>query len=584
MPATQPFDFDVYIKGPLTVGSDLTTDTIKATLHLEQPAGETKELARFERSDGIGLKFDLAAGVPNLQGFRTNGAAGPLALNQAGGALRLGGTNSPVSVQDSLSVAGDLHLARKLFVHRDGAEMEVDLLQQPLEGHLANKHNPHCVTAAQVGALPIGGGELSGALTVQGDLVVNGRKLADDRGKLDEHLANRNNPHGVTAQQVGALPLAGGALTGPVSLQSDLTVTCTVNGRKLADDGTKLDNHVMSKTNPHDVTADQIGAVTSIGGVRNPGGNINLVGSNTITITPDATKKQLTIGESHSAITGNPHKTTAAQVGALPIGGGLLNGNLTIKDTSKDTSAFSEEGDYGARAIEIEAVSKSSGDAYGIYGAARNDGAGDATGIRIDAAGSSNGTKYGIYAAVHGPGTCYAGFFQGNVHVTGRLTKAQGQFLIDHPLDPLNKILRHNFVESPENLCLYRGKVTLDGLGQALVNLPAYFAALTKEEGATVMLTPEGRQPFSASYAWNTSFTAFMIFGEARAVVSYLVLADRDDPVCQQLAQPVEEEKGQGEFVKGRLLYPEAYGYPKELGMYGQLQSAKEGNDGDSTI
>jgi hypothetical protein len=55
------------------------------------------------------------------------------------------------------------------------------------------------------------------------------------------------------------------------------------------------------------------------------------------------------------------------------------------------------------------------------------------------------------------------------------------------------------------------------------------------------------------------------VFGAAHAEVDYLVLAARDDPVIHQLARPVEEEKG-GEFERGRLLYPEAFGHPAERG------------------
>ena len=51
---------------------------------------------------------------------------------------------------------------------------------------------------------------MTGALTVQGDLTttgagtINGRNVAADGAKLDSHLANKTNPHGVTSQQIGA--------------------------------------------------------------------------------------------------------------------------------------------------------------------------------------------------------------------------------------------------------------------------------------------------------------------------------------------------------------------------------------------
>lgn len=145
------------------------------------------------------------------------------------------------------------------------------------------------------------------------------------------------------------------------------------------------------------------------------------------------------------------------------------------------------------------------------------------------------------------------------------MSKGSGSFLIDHPLDPQNKTLRHNFVESPENLCLYRGKVKLNSSGEGRVEMPSYFKALTKEAEATVTLTSIGR-PFNTGYEWNADYTVCTVYGDPNREVSYIVMADRDDPVMRQLYKPVEQDKGKGNFTRGKLLYPEAYGYPKELG------------------
>jgi hypothetical protein len=148
----------------------------------------------------------------------------------------------------------------------------------------------------------------------------------------------------------------------------------------------------------------------------------------------------------------------------------------------------------------------------------------------------------------------------GNAYIRGSLSKAQSNFLIDHPLDPKNKTLRHSTVESPEDLCLYRGKVSLDSAGKAIVKMPDYFAALTKEEEATVTLTPVGKKAFLTSYEWNKKSTEFTIHGQAGAEVTYIVLADRDDKEIRYLRRHVEEEKGNGHFTKGEHLIPEAHG------------------------
>lgn len=71
--------------------------------------------------------------------------------------------------------------------------------------------------------------------------------------------------------------------------------------------------------------------------------------------------------------------------------------------------------------------------------------------------------------------------FLGNVGVTGALSKGAGTFLIDHPLDPKNKLLYHSFVESPDVKNLYDGVATLDSAGEATIVLPDYFEALNKD-------------------------------------------------------------------------------------------------------
>jgi hypothetical protein len=198
-----------------------------------------------------------------------------------------------------------------------------------------------------------------------------------------------------------------------------------------------------------------------------------------------------------------------------------------------------------------------------------------AVGLQASAQGNGNGTKFGIIASAGGTaGTRWAGWFSGNVNVTGTLSKGAGSFVIDHPADPENKTLRHNFVESPEHLCVYRGTATCNERGRATVRLPRYFPALTDEANATVHLTPVGEEPSPASYRWNKAHSAVTVFGAPNAEVAYLVLAARDDPVIHQLARPVEETKGGGNFEKGTLLYPEAFGHPPERGVGFAMEQA----------
>jgi hypothetical protein len=184
-------------------------------------------------------------------------------------------------------------------------------------------------------------------------------------------------------------------------------------------------------------------------------------------------------------------------------------------------------------------------------------------------------TSYGMF----GQSTSgWAGYFSGNVNVTGSLSKGSGSFVIDHPLDPENKLLRHNFVESPENLLIYRGKAELNSKGEAIVEMPEYFKALTKEDEASIYLTPVGR-PFLTGAEWDSDFTSIIIYGDNNREVFWEVLADRDDPVIHELGRPVEEEKGGDNSLceKGKLLYPKAFGYPDTMGRDYEMKQKSTG-------
>jgi len=260
--------------------------------------------------------------------------------------------------------------------------------------------------------------------------------------------------------------------------------------------------------------------------------------------------------------------------GPLVLGGALPNQwkvqfSTTASGTDSALGALVQMNTVSATAFGAVVESAASGDgtAIGVEAIANAGGTGTAIGLYGSASGSGTGPAYGIYGVGSGNGQRYAGYFIGDVHVQGTLSKTGGGFLIDHVLDPENKTLRHNFVESPEHLCAYRGLVTLDDAGRATVTLPVYFAALTDETAATVQLTAVGDEPTAVSYRWNDDHAAFTVHGQPGAEVSWLVLAARDDPVIHLIARPVEEEKGGENLERGQFLNPEAYDRPAERGV-----------------
>ncbi|MHC4499513.1 MAG: hypothetical protein ACYS21_10420, partial [Planctomycetota bacterium] len=98
--------------------------------------------------------------------------------------------------------------------------------------------------------------------------------------------------------------------------------------------------------------------ITSVDGVSNPGGDVDLIQTDAITIVPNDGANTITFGETHSARTDDPHTVTAAQTGALVSVDGVSNAggdvdlvagsNMTITpDDGANTVTFSSTGGGG---------------------------------------------------------------------------------------------------------------------------------------------------------------------------------------------------------------------------------------------
>ncbi len=215
-------------------------------------------------------------------------------------------------------------------------------------------------------------------------------------------------------------------------------------------------------------------------------------------------------------------------------------------------------------------------DAVGVYGQV-----GDGTAASIDPVavmGYSNVTDdfygYGgyfvgewrsIYAENPTTTEGLAGYFSGDIEVTGDISGGTKNFVIDNPEKPAEEILRHTSIESDEAMVVYRGKVKLSDSGEAVVEMPSYFKALTKENEATVQITCVG-QPFNIGYEWNTDYNSFIAYGDANREVSWMVMADRDDPYMQENRKAVITKKDGGDkgYKPGYYIHPELYGQSKE--------------------
>ncbi|MGV2982027.1 hypothetical protein ACERNI_17805 [Camelimonas sp. ID_303_24] len=115
------------------------------------------------------------------------------------------------------------------------------------------------------------------------------------------------------------------------------------------------------------------------------------------------------------------------------------------------------------------------------------------------------------------------------------MSKGSGTFLIDHPLDPLNRNLRHGFVEAPRYDLIYCGVVRLvDGVAtvdiDAASNMTAgTFAALTINACVTSLQNQDG---FACCRPGPLTGGSFAIICEDIAStddVAWVVLAERND-------------------------------------------------------
>nr|WP_278377178.1 hypothetical protein [Brucella anthropi] len=141
----------------------------------------------------------------------------------------------------------------------------------------------------------------------------------------------------------------------------------------------------------------------------------------------------------------------------------------------------------------------------------------------------------------------------GAMNVPGALSKGSGTFLIDHPLDPLNKNLRHGFVEAPRYDLIYRGTVHLVD-GRATVDIDAasnmtsgIFSALTTNAVVTCLQNQDG---FARMKPGPINGGLFEIICEDETctdLVSWVVIAERNDPfVKSDLDQNTDSD---GRFV-----------------------------------
>ena len=327
------------------------------------------------------------------------------------------------------------------------------------------------------------------------------------------------NAGGLGPGSVDTVALADGAVTAPKLADA---AVATAKLQDAAVTSAKLASGAVTSAAIADgaITAADIqpAIVSSLDGVTNDGGNIDLVAGANVTITADDAANTITIAASGAGggLTGSgtvnylPRFTGATALGnsalyqsgnALGLGttspdrlfvaraaaGDAILGEVTatgqtdyigVEGIAVPSEAYGVGGQFLGGYVGAWALSEgaSNGEYYGVYGQATSGAGGFAYGATGDAQGPE--VNVGILGYADGGTANYAGYFLGDVQVDGYLYSAGLATRIDHPLAPATMTLGQALVQSDELKSIYDGSVLLDAAGSAWVELPAWTTAL----------------------------------------------------------------------------------------------------------
>ena len=258
-------------------------------------------------------------------------------------------------------------------------------------------------------------------------------------------------------------------------------------------------------------------------------------------------------------------------------GNGVIanGGNSLIAGGGDGMRAFGGRSDSAPGGVGVRASGGSAKTGDGGVGAIVNGGNSDSSGLGGDGVrafggfgtDATNTGGIGILAR-RGPGfdgatDGLAGRFEGDVEVSGNLSKGGGSFKIDHPLDPENRYLYHSFVESPDMMNIYNGNVVTDENGEASVMLPGWFEALNRDFRYQLTVIGTFAQAIVAD---EIKDNRFVIRTSAPNVkVSWQVTGVRQDAYANKHRIKVEEQKAKQE--RGYYLHPEAFNQPEDRGV-----------------
>ncbi|MEH2126440.1 hypothetical protein [Nostoc sp.] len=324
----------------------------------------------FKQKTGVNLEFkniNAASNKISIVNDTTNSEVdidvteANLTLNNLGGTLSIvkGGTGS-TSASAALTALGAAS-------------------STSLTTHTTNTSNPHSVTAAQTGAIPITDkGIANGVATLDTGAKIPDSQIPDsitrdtelsaglstkaDSSSLTSHTSNTSNPHSTTAAQVGAIATtARAAANGVASLDASTLIPIAQIPTTIARNS-DLTTHTSNTSNPHSVTAAQVGALaTSTRGAQNgvaslDGGTLIPVAQIPSTIARSADVTAATVGN-------NTAQWNASQFRGIPIDTTAPTNNQVLTYVSA-SGAYIPKSPSTAGVIQIKSVEDAGQVAY----------------------------------------------------------------------------------------------------------------------------------------------------------------------------------------------------------------------------
>ena len=248
-----------------------------------------------------------------------------------------------------------------------------------------------------------------------------------------------------------------------------------------------------------------------------------------------------------------------AYVSTSVYAGTALGDHVAVLGYSRPGDNYGIGGMFEGGYEGIQAVVEPTGSAYycGLE-AQINGGSGYNYGVYSVATGSA--VNCALYAKASGGTTNWAGYFSGNVRVTGAITNPTSVMSIDNPDDPQNGYLQQADVVSDNLKSVYDGTVVLGADGTALVTLPSWLESFCGDFRYQLTCVGGFAPVYVSSEVAGNQFS--IAGGSSGLKVCWQVTGIRKDKYA--LAHPLEVEKEKLASEKGKFLHPELFGYGQD--------------------